>query len=172
MRHTYLKKLLKTAVIIATLVVALTAVSCKKEKNSVERFYGDISYDAPMLVMSMEEVEDEEEPGIVYREIEDLDAVLNNSPVPVMIYFYSSTATDVAGVTAGVEDIAQKLDGRVIVLSVDIMRLRDVASRFKVQYVPDFVLVQGNNVKSSFNAIDYDYWTTTDVYNWLINEGV
>lgn len=172
MRRVFSIKILKTAVIIATLVVALTAVSCKKEETSVKRFYGDISYDAPMLVMSMEEIEDEEEPGIVYREITDLDAVLNNSQVPVMIYFYSSTATDVAGVTAGVEDIAQKLDGRVIVISIDIMRLRTEASRFKIQYIPDFVIVQGNTVKSSFNAFDHDYWTTTDVYNWLINEGV
>lgn len=172
MRRNIIRKLIKSAVIIVTLVVAMAAVSCSKDEDSVKRFFGNESYDASVLVMSMETIEDEEEPGIIYREITDLDAVLNNAGVPVCIYFYSSASSDLAGVTAGVEDIAQKLDGRVLIITIDVMRERDLASRFKVEYVPDFVLVQGNSVKSSFNAIGYDYWTTTDVYNWLIEQGV
>ena len=98
--------------------------------------------------MRMENIEDEEEPGIVYREVNDINSVINNIDIPVMLYFFSSNSVDSAGVTAGVEDIAQKLDGKILVIGIDIMQHRDILTRYDVSYVPDFVIVDHSNVLS------------------------
>lgn len=162
-----------TAVLIALLVIAMTAVSCKNEDGkSWEKYIGEISYDSSIFAMRMENIEDEEEPGIVYREVNDINSVINNIDIPVMLYFFSSNSVDSAGVTAGVEDIAQKLDGKILVIGIDIMQHRDIVTRYDVSYVPDFVIVDHMVRKSNFNSINYDYWTTTDVYNWIIEQGI
>lgn len=162
-----------TAVIFAVVLIAMTAVSCKKETEaSYSKYIGEISYDSSIYAMSMEKIEDEEEPGIVYREVTDFNNVTNAADKPVLLYFFSSNSIDSAGVTAGVEDIAQKLDGKILVIGIDIMQHRDIVSRFNVMAVPDFVLIDHGSLKSSFNSINYDYWTTTDVYNWIIEQGI
>lgn len=167
------KKIKKiTAVLFAITLIAMTAVSCKKENESYSKYIGEIAYDASIYAMCMEKIEDEEEPGIVYREVTDFNSVINTADKPVLLYFFSSNSIDSAGVTAGVEDIAQKLDGRLLVIGIDIMQHRDIVTRFNVMAVPDFVLVDHTSLKSGFNSINYDYWTTTDVYNWIIEQGI
>ena len=169
-----IKKKIKniTAVLFAITIIAMTAVSCKKENESYSKYLGEIAYDASIYAMCMEKIEDEEEPGIVYREVTDFNSVINTADKPVLLYFFSSNSIDSAGVTAGVEDIAQKLDGRLVVIGIDIMQHRDIVTRFNVMAVPDFVLVDHASLKSGFNSINYDYWTTTDVYNWIIEQGI
>ncbi|MCR5805084.1 MAG: thioredoxin family protein [Clostridia bacterium] len=162
-----------TAVIFAILLVAMTAVSCKKDSDaSYKKYIGEISYDASIYAMSMEKIEDEEEPGIVYREVNDFNNVINTADKPILLYFYSSNSIDSAGVTAGVEDIAQKLDGKLLVIGIDIMQHRDIVTRYNIMAVPDFAIVDHAALKSGFNSINYDYWTTTDVYNWIIEQGI
>ena len=175
MRNNFIRLFIKTAAVITILSVMMTAVSCSKEKNktsSYKDFIGEESYDSPIFAMVLENIEDEEEPGIIYREVTEFHSLINNCDIPVCLYFYSSTATDRAGITAGVEDIAQKLDGRILVIGIDIMTQREIVSEYEVAYVPDFVLVKNREEKIGFNSISYEYWTAADVYNWLIEQGV
>ncbi len=163
-----------TAVVFAVSLMAMTAVSCKKDNTeaSYEQYLGEISYDASIYAMSMEKIEDEEEPGIVYREVTDYNSVINTADKPVLLYFFSTNSIDAAGVTAGVEDIAQKLDGKILVIGIDIMQHRDIVTRYNIMAVPDFVIVDHGSLKSGFNSINYAYWTATDVYNWIIEQGI
>ena len=162
-----------TAVILAVVLTALTAVYCKKENDpSYTKYIGEISYDASIYVMCMEKIEDEEEPGIVYREVTDFNNVTNTADKPVLLYFFSSNSIDSAGVTAGVEDIAQKLDGKILVIGIDIMQHRDIVTRYNIMAVPDFAILDHGALRSGFNSINYDYWTATDVYNWIIDQGI
>ena len=151
MRLITYNRIKKTAVLIIVSLLMMTAVSCKGKEE--EKTYRDFL-------------------GVIYRKVLDFNNVISRCDIPVCLYFFSSTKTDSAGVTAGVEDIAQLLDGRLLVVGIDILQNRDIVGKYDVTMVPDFVLVEQNVQKAAFGSEGYDYWTTTDVYNWLVEQGV
>lgn len=168
------RKLIRhSSVLILALFLAALSGACSSEKktSSYKDMIGDISYDSSMYVMSVENIEDEEEAGVVYRKVTDSN-LIKTSEIPVLLYFYSSIATDKSGITAGVEDIAQQLGGRVLVVGIDVVSNSDISGEYEISYVPDFVLLQNGEVKDSFKAIERDYWTVTDVYNWLLSNKI
>lgn len=158
--------------IAVVIVISITALSsaCSNKKNTkpYEQYLGVESYDSHNVAMVMDYIEGEEEPGIIYREISDMDGVLHQKDMPVCVFFYSSNTTDRYGVFAGVEEIAQRLDGRVLMLGIDIMVHRELVDEYELLAVPDFVLIENGIVKDTFGASNYEYWTMTDVYNWLV----
>lgn len=174
MRLITYNRIKKTAVLIIVSLLMMTAVSCKgkEEEKTYRDFLGEEIYDASVFAMVVETIEGEEEPGVIYRKVLDFNNVISRCDIPICLYFFSSTKTDSAGVTAGVEDIAQLLDGRLLVVGIDILQNRDLVGKYDITMVPDFVLVEQNVQKAAFGSEGYDYWTTTDVYNWLVEQGV
>lgn len=159
-------------VVIAVLAMALLgACSSDKAKEGTANYkdyLGEEMYDSANVAIVVDYIEGEEDPGVIYRDITDLDAILSQNEIPVCVFFYSSNATDRYGVFAGVEEIAERLNGRVLILGIDIMIHRELVDKYELVAVPDFVLLDNGELKSSFGAVDYEYWTMTDVYNWLI----
>lgn len=159
-------------VVIAVLAMALLG-ACSSDKTkegtvSYKDYLGDEMYDSPNVAIVMDYIEGEDEPGVIYRDITDLEALLNQKEIPVCVFFYSSNATDRYGVFAGVEEISERLNNRVLVIGIDIMIHRELVDKYNLIAVPDFVLVENGTLKSSFGASEYEYWTMIDVYNWLV----
>ncbi|MCQ2467005.1 MAG: hypothetical protein MJ166_05760 [Clostridia bacterium] len=150
--------------------MALLGACSHKENtnNSYSQYLGEIDYESPQVAMVIETIEDEEVPGVVYRNITDLSGILNQTEIPVCVFFYSGNATDKYGVFAGVEEIAERLNGRVLMLGIDIMQHRELVDGFGLVAVPDFVLIKKGVQADAFKAANYEYWTMTDVYNWLV----
>jgi thiol-disulfide isomerase/thioredoxin len=158
---------LSLAIVMAALSGACSSSAKETEAAGYQSYLGNEVYDSDVYAMCVEKIEDEEEPGVIYREVTDLE-ILKTSDIPVMIYFFTSASTDRAGITAGVEDIAQRLDGRVLVVGINVMTHRDVAQEYEAAYVPEFVLLKKGEVTDKFDAFERDYWTAMDVYNWLV----
>ena len=154
-------------IVMAALMGACSSSAEETEVSGYQSYLGNEVYDSDVYAMCIEKIDGEEEPGVIYREVTDLE-ILKTSDIPVMIYFFSSASTDKAGITAGVEDIAQRLDGRVLVIGINVMTHRDVAQEYEAAYVPEFVLIRKGEVADRFNSIEHDYWTSMDVYNWLV----
>lgn len=153
--------------------------SCAKteDKSNISQYLGDYSYSDSAVCMVYEPVEgefdDEGKPfyGIQYREIKDLDGLLSSGNV-IMIYFYSSMSNDTAAVTALIEDMAQNYNGRLTVVMLDAMEYRVYMDKYKIDAVPEFVLIKPGQPDQAFGSLSYEYWTISDIAAWLRSNGV
>ena len=166
--------------IIAVMLIAALIAGCGKgtdetgateASTGIQEYLGDYNYDTPVAALVYEPVEGEDEYGIQYREVTDADGLLA-SDNRVLIYFYSSMATELLRVTAGVEDIAQASWGSVYVIMVDTMADTDLGTRYSIEQVPVFVMVQAGDEISRFDGYNYDEWSLDDVAEWLEENGV
>ena len=165
MRRTLFAVLLLAAVLFA-------AGACGKQKDEgIYKYLGEIEYDSPVTAFVYEKIEGEDEYGIQYRNVKDIDG-LTASGYPVCFYFYSSMASDSFGITAGAEDIAQMGWGSVVVVMVDVLESNEIASQYKIEKVPEFVLVRQNNEISRFEGYNYEVWTMNDVAEWIQKNGI
>lgn len=166
-RHLFVVR--KAVVLLITISVFLFAItSCSKRKVEAEpSVIGDISYNSSLYIMSLEAVEGEEEKGIVYREVLDFNKFITAQDRTTVIYFYTSANTDVYGITAGVEDMAQYYGDEITFLCVDSVEHRDITTAYEINALPEFVLVENNMLISYFEGYKYDYWEIKDVMNWI-----
>ena len=134
-------------------------------------YLGGIDYDSSIIAMVYEPMEGEDEPGIQYRRVTDLEGLLSSGQTDVMIYFYTHMSSDVQGVTAGVEDLAQGLNGQLLVISVDAMQEQAMTEQYQLQALPEFVIVKGGEVEGLFEGYKYEYWTMDDVSAWIESYG-
>ena len=81
-------------------------------------------------------------------------------------------STDMDGITAGAEDIAQNTWGKVIVLMIDVLENKDLASQFNIEQVPEFVIVRSSDEISRFEGYNHDIWTINEVTAWLKSNGI
>ncbi len=153
--------------------------SCQKKEDepttvkSIEECVGAYNYDASVVAFVYEQIEGEEEGfyGIQYREVLDLDSILRQDDIAVCVYFYNSANTSTLGITAGVEDLAQTLVGRVVVIGIDAFREADLSSAFEVEAYPEFILIKGNVRIATFNGLNYESWDMNDVVSWMSANG-
>lgn len=137
------------------------------------QFLGNEYYDVPISAMVMEPIEGETFPGIIYREVLDLDGLSLQTEIPVCLYFYTSSSNNYNGVTAGVEDLAEEFDGRVLFVSVDAMQCQEVVYAYEIGFLPEFVLLNDGYQISTFNGSQYSTWSTSvEVYDWLLANGI
>lgn len=132
---------------------------------------GPIDYEASIIGMSYENIEGEEDKGIVYRQVVDINAITTQSDIAVVFYFYTSQSSDVYGITAGVEDLAQGLDGQVLFVAINALVEHDLVSGYGIEALPEFVLIKNGARISTFNGFQYEYWSIDDVTNWLYDNG-
>ena len=158
-----------------TLIFAVLTAGCSgSDSEESLPFYpclGDYDYESSLTAFVYEPVADEEELGIQYREVTDVERLLS-SDFPVLIYFHSSLSPDTNGITAGAEDIAQCTWGNCLVIMADVLEDNELANRFGVEKVPEFVLVRNGNEISSFQGYNYEVWTMSDVASWVSGQGI
>ena len=168
-----MKRYLIVVVLIVISSVLMAGCSGSDKEDSLP-FYpslGDYDYESSLTAFVYEPVADEEEYGIQYREVTDMEKLLS-SDFPVLIYFHSSLSPDTNGITAGAEDIAQCTWGNCLVIMADVLEENDLANRFGVEKVPEFVLVRSGNEISSFQGYNYEVWTMSDVASWVSGQGI
>ena len=168
------------SLVLALIVCTVFFSACSTEKkpdSKLDEYLGDYSYSDPAVCMVYEPVEDEVDDngnqfyGIQYRQITDLDGLLNSGTV-IMIYFYSSMSSEASAVTAVVEDLAQNYNGRLTVVMLDAMEYRDYITKYEIEAVPEFVLLKPGQSFRKFDSMSYEYWTGTDVVLWLKSNGI
>ncbi len=148
-----------------------TVESSSERTTDVYKFLGEYAYDSPLVAFVYEPVEGEDESGIQYRKVTDIDGLMR-SGVTLLLYFTSSMSTDMDGITAGAEDIAQNTWGKVIVLMIDVLENKDLASQFNIEQVPEFVIVRSSGEISRFEGYNHDIWTINEVTAWLKSNGI
>lgn len=172
-----MKKLLALIIAVTVCTVFLSACSGNKLSSKLDAYLGDYSYSDPAVCMVYEPVEGEVDDsgnqfyGIQYRQIKDLDGLLNSGNV-IMVYFYSSMSNEASAVTATVEDLAQSYNGRLTVVMLDAMEYRDYVTKYEVTAIPDFVLLKPGQGYQRFCSDTYEYWTISDVVSWLKSNGI
>lgn len=164
-----------TGLVLAVLLFVLGAgAGCSGKKSSnhdlgdYSAYLGDYSYNAPLTAMVYEDLDGEGE-GILYREVTDYDKLIAYAPVPVCLYFHSSYSADTGGVTAAVEQLAEDYHGKILFVTVDADEETDLASHFKIEAVPDFILLENGSLKASFSSFGGMEWTESDLQDWILD---
>ena len=177
---------LAAAALISSLL--LCTVSCGKKKDPAasqtassgsgyREFLGDYAYDLPAVCMVWEPVEGETDEsgnpvyGLQYREIKDLDKLLAANDTKFLLFFHSSVYGDNVGVTAQVEEIAERLAGKLVVVSLDASEFNDVVGRYQITMLPEFVLCGGGMKAKVFGTDENKSWTMQQVADWLASNG-
>lgn len=148
-----------------------------RASDPVMQYLGDYCYSNNEAALVYEEIEGETDDdgnplmGIQYREITDLDGLLHQTQKPVLLYFYSSQASDTSGMTALAEDLAQTLSGRLLTVSVDAMSHQELAGDYEIVSLPEFILIEDGKLKDSFKSSEYGYWDAEDVVEWITSCG-
>jgi len=160
-----------SSLLIVSIGVAFTIMlcaSCGKKDNASDykSYLGDYSYDSPIIAMVYENLDDEGT-GILYREVLDYTNYVTKSPVPVLVYFYTSLHTDYVGTTAQVEQIAEDFQGQITVVSVNVFQEAEIAEHYGIVTVPEFVILREGLIDDRFNSADKGTWTEDVLIDWV-----
>jgi len=86
---------------------------------------------------------------------EEFDDITRNATVPVLVDFWASWCGPCRMVAPEVKRAAEELAGKAVVLKVDTEAHPDLARRYDVQSIPNFVvLAKGNVVRQQAGAVN------------------
>ena len=74
--------------------------------------------------------------------------ILESSPLPVLVDFWAEWCGPCRMAAPEVKKVAANLAGRALVLKVDTERYPDLAARYNVRGIPNFVVLRGGQVVS------------------------
>jgi thioredoxin 2 len=70
------------------------------------------------------------------------DEIVREAPVPVLVDFWAAWCGPCRAAAPEVQALARSMSGRAIVLKVDTEQNQDLAARFRVQSIPNFLVLR------------------------------
>ena len=91
------------------------------------------------------------------------DDVLHNARIPVLVDFWADWCRPCHMAAPAVQRVAAEMAGRAIVLRVDTERHPQIAARYNVQGIPNFVVVNNGRTVFQHSGVVAD----TEMKRWL-----
>ncbi|MBR3031632.1 MAG: hypothetical protein IKH92_01275 [Clostridiales bacterium] len=158
------------------LIAGIPGLFCACGKKSGEdaeaykKYLGDYDYDYSIFAMVFETPEGEEEPGILYRQVLDLNSLTAKCPMTVCFFFYSGMHADVYGLFASMEQVAEQYHDKVLIVAIDALEEKDLATAYNIEALPEAIIIKDNKQKSRFKGQDRGEWTSKDLADWIVSE--
>jgi thioredoxin 2 len=105
-------------------------------------------------------------PGTVLEPpAEQIVALIQNAALPILIDFYSPTCMPCHMMRPILESLAKRRAGSLMVLKVETDKNRELASAFKIQAVPTFIVLKKGfevgRVTGAMNETDFSLWVAS-----------
>ncbi|MBP5416609.1 MAG: hypothetical protein J6Y58_03695 [Clostridiales bacterium] len=148
--------------------------ACGKKKGTspdeYRKYLGDYDYDYSIFAMVFETPEGETEPGILYRQVLDLNSLAKTCPTAVCFLFYSGMHADVYGLFASMEQVAEQYHDKVLIVAIDALEEKDLAASYNIEALPEAIIIRDNIQKARFDGQSRENWTAQDLADWIITE--
>ena len=167
-------KVLKSLVCLI-LVISMPGFFCScgnSKKNDdlgdYQKYLGDYYYDCSISAMVFETPEGEEFPGVLYRQVTDLDSLVKTCPIPICFLFYSGMHADIYGLFASVEEMVEQNHDKVLVVAIDGLAEKELSSAYKVEAMPEAIIIKNGAQVARFDGKARGEWTAQDLVGWVL----
>ncbi|MDW7658731.1 MAG: thioredoxin domain-containing protein [Bacillota bacterium] len=137
-----------TAVALCLVLASLPLAGCRDEP-----VVGEIDQSSTIALIRFEALEDDLS-GVVYRRINNFNAFLGASKVPVLVAFYDRSDPLNTLVIPKLEQLADDYRDRLQIVWIDKEAQQQVAASFSVEQAPQFTMVVGAVLKRSLIGFD------------------